>query len=1224
MDENNPETKPSPSEIAKISIVFEKYKNKNIKDFLNGNKREYLKSSFLANYTFEDILNPEVVTDEQILIAAGLNVDTTKILYKYVNGQSTTRFGEITDNTEESLKSLNLLFFDISSNSKGLGQIVITQKEVDVSCSPSKQILDIFGSDITNDFVDILQNQSLYPDVNDWKYNTNTTITPTLPLDTLLLTYSDFLNLNANAVNEKLSGYKLANFKKDYSFFVNKYFSNIFNEWNIPSLYTTGLYACNNITYDASTGFTGSIGLNIYNKSSQNKKLKLPITNKEISLKSNDNVVILLELNNSKITPTLVKNTTLSNSANLVPSFSNVSIKYAINVAEQNDVVPTNWLATTFNDTNISWDESVSLDNANIFTNSLSLQCIVEKVSLDKNYADSLAIIEENKKSVKAESLRDLKLQQLTDSYNTVSTIVKSAESLMLKVANNPIVYDLFQNISSEMYNIINAITKNPNISNLVSQLFTTNKTSVYLLNNIESIINILNSLDNGSLPQLTEIIKLLTEIINNHNDPIKMHQWVASIEGLYPTLEKLLDQGARWILPMIGQIMTSLSQDTPIIEFAFNNIDYILTYLSQDSVTSNLGASTQKIIKAIHTYLNNLVQYSKTIHQNEPVVNARNTTIENTKLMQDKYKNIRALDVFTYELTNKNSANSILTLVSSILAPTNASTANILNFISNILANNVEVSQTIIDNTNATFENTIADTKPTTGLFSKNGTYSLDETTGYHVVSGSTTTTLSDQIGKCIKSLFNVTYGGKEMLLSNVLNAMGNSQSNIDMIVNNSFSYDANNYQVTQDLEVKYSFKQELKWNLLPISCFLDNLKVGISDTEFDSLITYITGLLPSEVSSLVTISKSNLRSWLYLFAGISFTDYTDSNGVAKLSLDLTRIFPTDLTIKPENNFVLQYKATNASIYPIITNNGTINWGYDAFENITFNDRSALDNANQEFALNHADEATVKVTYNNSFSATSSTYALNISYTNRDLKTEQLNLLKTQKYYGCQYSTFKKFLLDQIDIKQYSSNLPSALKIAISLLPANKINKPIIINPEPSTTNIASIFQSNTNSSIKDYNTNVYNPEYNVERIGQGDVELTTDLTNFVNSYLVWSNSTINANQQVLVMEDGASVALNDLIRKHYNIPSSVNFQVGISGQVTQLLNNTYKYNLYINFDRPVLYTYTDAAGVVTKSITQQISMSFTMSTPPTKPTPPTTNTPDNAPNNTPSTKTA
>ncbi|MDE5617756.1 MAG: hypothetical protein K2I36_02860 [Ureaplasma sp.] len=1190
------------SEISKISIVFKKYTNELINNFLNSNTKTYNKNNFLVNYTFEDILNPEIVTDEQICIAAGLNINTTKILYRNVNDEPTIRFGEITNNTNENTKSLNLLFFDYGSgsNSKGLGQLVISQKEVDVTCIPSKYLLDIFGSDINNDFIDILQNQSLYPDVSDWKYNTNTTITPTLPLDTLLLTYSDFLNLNANIVNKKISSYNLSHFKKDYNFFVNNYFNYIFDEWNIPSLYTTGLYACNNVTYNESTGFTGSIGLNIYNKTTLTKKLKLPITNEEVLIEGNSNIVILIELNNSKITPTLVENTSLSNSANLVPTFSNVTVKYIKDVPEasnDNKVVPQiNWLATNFDDVSDSWFSSSIINNANIFGNSLSLQCIVEKVTVDKNFIDSLSVIEKSKTLVTADSLKNLKLQQLTESYNMVSTIVKSVESLMLKISDNPTIYDLLQNISSEMYNIINAITNNPDISNLVSQLFTTNKTSIYLLNNIDSIINILNSLDNGSSTQLTEIIKLLSEIISNHNDPIKMHQWVASIEGLYPTLEKLLDNGAAWILPMVGQIMRGLSQDVPIVEFAFNNMDYVLTYLSQDSVTTNLGFSTQNIIKSVHTYLNNLVEYSKTLYP----TTTRATTIQNTAAMQEKYKNIHALDIFTYELTNNNSANSILTLISSILAPIDASTANILSFISNILANNVEVSQTIIDNTNATFENAIVDTKPTTGIFTKSGTYSLDPKTGYKIASGSTTTTLSNQIGKCIKSLFNVTYGGKEMLLSNVLNAMGNSQSNINMIVNNNFSY--SNYQVTQDLEVNYSFKQELKWDLLPISCFLDNLKIGITDADFDNLVTYITGLLPTAVSSLVTISKSNLRSWLYLFAGISFTDYVDSNGIAKLSIDLARIFPTDLTIKPENNFILQYKATNASIYPIITSDGIINWGYDAFENIIFNDRTVLDNANQEFTLNSANDAAVKINYSNNSST--STYALNISYTNKDLKTEQLNLLKTQKYYGCQYSTFKKFLLDQIDIKQYSSNLPSALKIAISLLPANKINKPIIINPEPSTTNISSIFQSNTTSSIKDYNTNVYNPNYNVERIGQGETELITDLTNFVNNYLVWTASTSNANQDILTMESGASIALNDLIKKYYNISNSVNFQAGISGQVTQLLNKTYTYNLYINFDRPVLYTYTDATGVVTKSITQQVTLSFTMSTAPTKPT--------------------
>ncbi len=219
------------------------------------------------------------------------------------------------------------------------------------------------------------------------------------------------------------------------------------------------------------------------------------------------------------------------------------------------------------------------------------------------------------------------------------------------------------------------------------------------------------------------------------------------------------------------------------------------------------------------------------------------------------------------------------------------------------------------------------------------------------------------------------------------------------------------------------------------------------------------------------------------------------------------------------------------------------------------------------------------------------------------------MDKLKAQKYYGCQYLRFKKFLFDQVKITEYSSNLPTLLSLAI---PAILPNKPIIFNPEPSTTNIASIFQTNTTPNIKDYNTNVFNPNYSVGNVGKGDVDLVNDLTNFVNNYIVWNNSQVNPNQQILTMEPNTLDALNQLVKKHYNISNSINFQVGISGQVVQILNKKYSYNLCIYFDRPVLYTYTDLLGNVTKSIVQQIIVPFTMNTVPTKPqpTPPTTTT--------------
>ena len=71
------------------------------------------------------------------------------------------------------------------------------------------------------------------------------------------------------------------------------------------------------------------------------KKLLLPISNEEITIEGGSNVVILLELNNSVIAPTLVPNNQFKNSANLAPSFSNVTIKYQLSKNE-NEFKPIN------------------------------------------------------------------------------------------------------------------------------------------------------------------------------------------------------------------------------------------------------------------------------------------------------------------------------------------------------------------------------------------------------------------------------------------------------------------------------------------------------------------------------------------------------------------------------------------------------------------------------------------------------------------------------------------------------------------------------------------------------------------------------------------------------------------------------------------------------------------------------------------------------------------
>lgn len=781
--------------------------------------------------------------------------------------------------TNDGSKALRVLIFT-PNKSGGLGQILVTQSNLDiVPIQANQEVKNALGDDVQNNWQEVVN-----------KYMTpipEQTLTSISGTSNANVVTSYEAAQNSSLVTQKIASYAkdVATFKTnletDLDFFLKNYLTSLATAWEQPGLITSGIFTSNNLTIDENNKLlTGSVAIMLNNSTTGTKKIVLPITNQEILVNGNSTLTILIGFNKSSLSPYLITQDATKNTAYLTTAFSNVSLNVyqsPINNSSEMKTRDSSNVAAPIVSTHFP-------TSVNIFPYSYAMKTLVTNVGFGSNLINSTSLINQSLAKLKADDLKNLQLNQINTTYQNVLVGVKAAQNLLLKIAENPTVFNFLQDINQDLYSIFYLVTNDANLSSIVSDLFSTKRVSEYLYANLSKITALIKKLVN-TYPQLSTVLNMLETIGNTNQTLAQMQEWVKSIESLYPTLEKLLGNNIQWIMPLLKTIMTSLSQDDPsIISLIFNNIDPIFQFLLSTDNASNLDANVVKIIGIFQTYLNSLAEFSaKQIGASKD---------------PNKYKNIKVLDILVYELTTANKESTLLKSIATVLQilQPNSPIAPILDKINSMIGSTIKIPSELKDYSTATWQNK-------KGWFS--WTYYVQTTT-------ITTTPLTNQLQKIIQSLVNVTVNGKS---SDLYTSLSN---NVQItIAKNDFSYHSSSATVTQNLSVKMNFKETVKFDLMPLLVLLDNITGEVSLS-----------------SSKATTSKPTTPE-------VGLTEVSPGTikvptSLLSLSISLATTLPTDIVITSDNYLQFSYAANNAKLRPNVnTNTGMINWAYQLTEQI-------------------------------------------------------------------------------------------------------------------------------------------------------------------------------------------------------------------------------------------------------------------------------------------------
>lgn len=852
----------------KTKINFASISLNNINDLIANNTYNAPATQLFPGYSLEDIQK----LPEQKLLEKIPSLPNSTTIFKGGENFPLPTYSII--QTNDGSKALRVLIFT-PNKSGGLGQILVTQSNLDiVPIQANQEVKNALGDDVQNNWQEVVN-----------KYMTpipEQTLTSISGTSNANVVTSYEAAQNSSLVTQKIASYTKdittfkTNLETDLDFFLKNYLTSLSTAWEQPGLITSGIFTSNNLTIDENNKLlTGSVAIMLNNSTTGTKKIALPITNQEILVNGNSTLTILIGFNKSSLSPFLVTQDATKNTAYLTTAFSNVSLNVyqsPINNSSEMKTRDSSNVATPIVSTNFP-------TSVNIFPYSYAMKTLVTNVGFGNNLISSTSLINESLKKLKVDDLKNLQLNQINTTYQNVLVGVKAAQNLLLKIAENPTLFNFLQDINQDLYSIFYLLTNDANLSSIVSDLFSTKKVSEYLYTNLSKITALIKKLVN-TYPQLSTVLNMLETIGNTNQTLAQMQEWVKSIESLYPTLEKLLGANIQWIMPLLKTIMTSLSKDDPsIISLIFNNIDPIFQFLLSTDNASNLDANVVKIIGIFNTYLKSLAEFSA------KQINASKDP--------NKYKNIKVLDILVYELTTANKDSTLLKSIATVLQilQPNSPIAPILDKINAMIGSEIKIPSELKDYSEAVWQNKKS-------WFS--WTYKVKTATIKK-------TPLTNQLQKIIQSLVNVTVGAKS---SDLYTALSNNIQTT--IVKNDFSYYSSSATVTQNLSVKMNFKETVKFDLMPLLVLLDNVTGEVS-------------LSSSKVTSKPTIPESDL------------TDVSPGAiRLSILSISLATTLPTDIVIMPDNYLQLSYTANNAKLRPNVnTNTGMINWAYQLTEQI-------------------------------------------------------------------------------------------------------------------------------------------------------------------------------------------------------------------------------------------------------------------------------------------------
>lgn len=859
----------------KTKINFASISLNKINDLIANNTYNAPATQLFPGYSLEDIQK----LPEQKLLEKIPSLPNSTTIFKGGENFPLPTYSII--QTNDGSKALRVLIFT-PNKSGGLGQILVTQSNLDiVPIQANQEVKNALGDDVQNNWQEVV-NKYMIPIPEQ----TLTSISGTSNAN-VVTSYE--AAQNSSLVTQKIASYAKdittfkTNLETDLDFFLKNYLTSLSTAWEQPGLITSGIFTSNNLTIDENNKLlTGSVAIILNNSTTGTKKIALPITNQEILVNGNSTLTILIGFNKSSLSPCLVTQDATKNTAYLTTAFSNVSLNVyqsPINNSSEMKTRDSSNVATPIVSTNFP-------TSVNIFPYSYAMKTLVTNVGFGNNLISSTSLINESLKKLKVDDLKNLQLNQINTTYQNVLVGVKAAQNLLLKIAENPTLFNFLQDINQDLYSIFYLLTNDANLSSIVSDLFSTKKVSEYLYTNLSKITALIKKLVN-TYPQLSTVLNMLETIGNTNQTLAQMQEWVKSIESLYPTLEKLLGANIQWIMPLLKTIMTSLSKDDPsIISLIFNNIDPIFQFLLSTNNASNLDANVVKIIGIFHTYLKSLAEFSaKQIGASKD---------------PNKYKNIKVLDILVYELTTPNKDSTLLKSIATVLQilQPNSPIAPILDKINAMIGSEIKIPSELKDYSSAEWQNKKI-------LF---WTYKVKTTT-------IKTTSLTTQLQKIIQSLVNVTVGAKS---SDLYTSLSNNVQTT--IVKNDFAYHSSSATVTQNLSVKMNFKETVKFDLMPLLVLLDNVTGTVS-------------LSSPKATSKPTIPNTGLTE---VSPGTIKVSLPPPLPPLPLGISLATILPTDIVIMSDNYLQLSYTANNAKLRPNVnTNTGMINWAYQLTEQI-------------------------------------------------------------------------------------------------------------------------------------------------------------------------------------------------------------------------------------------------------------------------------------------------
>lgn len=855
----------------KTKINFASISLNNINDLIANNTYSAPATQLFPGYSLEDIQK----LPEQKLLEKIPSLPNSTTIFKGGENFPLPTYSII--QTNDGSKALRVLIFT-PNKSGGLGQILVTQSNLDiVPIQANQEVKNALGDDVQNNWQEVV-NKYMIPIPEQ----TLTSISGTSNAN-VVTSYE--AAQNSSLVTQKIASYAKdattfkTNLETDLDFFLKNYLTSLSTAWEQPGLITSGIFTSNNLTIDENNKLlTGSIAIMLNNSTTGTKKIALPITNQEILVNGNSTLTILIAFNKSSLSPCLVTQDATKNTAYLTTAFSNVSLNVyqsPINNSSEMKTRDSSNVLTPIVSTNFP-------TSVNVFPYSYAMKTLVTNVGFGNNLISSTSLINESLKKLKVDDLKNLQLNQINTTYQNVLVGVKAAQNLLLKIAENPTLFNFLQDINQDLYSIFYLLTNDANLSSIVSDLFSTKKVSEYLYTNLSKITALIKKLVN-TYPQLSTVLNMLETIGNTNQTLAQMQEWVKSIESLYPTLEKLLGANIQWIMPLLKTIMTSLSKDDPsIISLIFNNIDPIFQFLLSTNNASNLDANVVKIIGIFHTYLKSLAEFSA------KQINASKDP--------NKYKNIKVLDILVYELTTPNKDSTLLKSIATVLQilQPNSPIAPILDKINAMIGSQITIPSELKDYSEAEWQN-ITEGKGTSWSPLRVKTYQVKTTT-------IKTTALTAQLQKIIQSFVNVTVNNNP---SDLYTSLSNNVQTTP--VKNDFAYHSSSATVTQNLSVKMNFKETVKFDLMPLLVLLDNVTGEVSLSSFKPTNK------PTTPEGFTAVSPGTI-----------------------LGISLATTLPTDIVIMPDNYLQLSYTANNSKLRPNVnTNTGMINWAYQLKEQI-------------------------------------------------------------------------------------------------------------------------------------------------------------------------------------------------------------------------------------------------------------------------------------------------